>query len=312
MRCIVLPEGQAPWLEPLIESQPGPWLRLSPPELLRRTWMKAAGTSAPRRIQARILWRQAVGAWVASRLPKGCTHVYAPSFAARRVFSAAQQIGAQTHLLEDLPDLRRLGVELDQASAAHPTAVLLRRHRARGADLATQQAERELAEEVFVPSADRMLAEKRCTPMPCRRTGPTAKNRLPTAKLRGQSSAGPRVLLSGLPVARSGSYEALEVLEALPEITLLLRPSQVVEPDALLKHPQVRLATPAELALEGVDAVIAPAWVQSSHPVLADALALGLPVVATRRAAGWLGLDPDRLLAQPDGKALLQALAASL
>lgn len=305
MRCIVLPEGQAPWLEALIASHPGPWLRLSPPELLRRTWMKAAGSSAPRRIQARILWRQAVGAWVASRLPRDCTHVYAPSFAARRVFSAAQEVGAQTHLLEDLPDLRRLGVELDQASAAHPQAVLLRRHRARGADLATQQAERELASEVFVPSADRVLAEKRCAPMPC----------LPSAHAiqgRRQTSASPRVLLSGLPVARSGTYEALEALEAFPKITLLVRPSQVVEPAELLKHPQVRLATPEELALEGVDAVIAPAWVQSTHPLLVDALALGLPVVATRRAAGWLGLDPDRLLAQPEGKALVHALAASL
>lgn len=304
MRCVVLPEAQAPWLNALRESQPGPWTCLAPPELLRRAWMRAAGDSAPRRIQARLLWRQAVGAWVAPRLPKGCTHVYAPSFAARRVFSTAQQLGAQTHLLEDLPDLRRLGIELDQASAAHPSAALLRRHRARGSDLATQQAERELASQVFVPSADRVLTEKRCLPMPHAQVLRSTAGPL--------ASTASTVLLSGIPVARSGTHEALQALEKLPHLTLLIRASQATEPPSLLIHPRVRIATDAELRLEGVDAVIAPAWVQSCHPLLEAAVARGLPVVATRRAAGWLKLSPHRTLSQPDGKALVQALAASL
>lgn len=305
MRCVIVPEAQAPWLAPLLESQGGPWVRLSPPALLQRAWMRAAGSSAPRRIQGRLLWRLAVGAWAAERLPRGCTQVYAPSFAARRVFSQAQQQGIERHLLEDLPDLRRLGVELDQASAAHPQATLLRRHRARGADLATQQAERELADHIFVPSADRRIPGKACAPLP------TRLQRM-DAKRERLASEAPRVLLSGVPVARSGTYEALEALEALPHLTLLIRPSEAMEPAALLRHPRVALASPEELRLEGVDAVIAPAWVQSGHPLLARARSQGLPVVATRRAAGWLSLAPDRLLAQPDGKALVQALAASL
>lgn len=305
MRCVVVPEASAPWLPALSAQTPGPWRRLSPPDLLRRAWMRAAGRSAPRRIQARILWRQAVGAWAASRVPESCTHLYAPSFAARRAFSAAQSMGAQTHLLEDLPDLRRLGVELDQASAAHPSAALLRRHRARGEDLATQQAERELAERIYVPSEDRMVAGKECLPLP-RTPRPQGAS---TERL---ASSAPTVLLSGVPVARSGTYEALAALEDLPHCTLLIRPSEVTEPPELLLHPRVRLATPAELQLQGVDAVVAPSWVQSVHPHLELASALGLPIVATRRAAAWLQLSPDRLLAQPDGEALAQALAASL
>ncbi len=304
MRLILLPEGPTPWLKPLMATHPGPWKTVVPPRLLRRAWMRAAGADAPTRIQARLAWRKAAGAWAAHALPAGAEVVYAPSFAARRLFSAAQAQGARTCLMEDLPDLRRLGVELDQASAAHPRATLLRRHRASAADLATQQAERELADRLYVPNPDRIQAERPCQPFPSA-GGPGLRQPRVT-------SSSPRILLSGVPVARSGTHEALLAVNALPHITLLIRPSERTEPAELLEHPRVRLATPEELRLEGVDAVIAPSWVQSDHPLLDDALARGLVVVATKRAAGWRTLAPGAALSQPDGKALVQALADSL
>lgn len=304
MRLVLLPEGPAPWLDALMAEHPGPWKTLVPPNLLRRGWMRMAGADAPRRIQARLAWRKAAGAWAAQALPQGTEVVYAPSFSARRLFSAAQAQGARTCLLEDMPDLRRLGVELDQASAAHPRATLLRRHRASAADLATQQAERELADRLYVPNPDRVQVARPCQPFP--------RAVHPPPRPRKVTSSAPRVLLSGVPVARSGTHEALAAVEALPHLTLLLRASERTEPPELLQHPRVRLATPEELRLEGVDAVIAPSWVQSEHPLLDDALARGLVVVATKRAAGWRTLAPGAALSQPDGKALVQALAESL
>lgn len=299
MRLLLLPEGPTPWSEALQEDLGGTWTTLSPPPTLFKAWMRAAGTSAPRRIRARLDWRRWVGRWAAGRLPPELELIAAPSLAARRPFAAAQAQGAQCVLAEDLPDLRRLAAELDQAVAAHPDAPLLRRHRPEPARIATQEAERVLAQRVLVGARDRVVAGVDCSalrwaPQPVVPPSPSSRS----------------LLLAGVPVARSGTFEALRALSELPELELLIRPAEAVEPPGLLRHPRVRLARPQELALEGIAAVIAPSWVQVQLPVLDRAQRSGIPVIATRRAAGWLELPAQATLQAPSAPELQRAVAA--
>lgn len=124
-----------------------------------------------------------------------------------------------------------------------------------------------------------------------------------------------RVLLAGLAAARHGTNEALAAIDARPQLTLLIRAGAGLEPAHLLAHPRVAVCTEAERRhLQGVSAVIAPSWCEAYLDEVALAAARGIPVIATRRGAGFAALaaeippGDDRAL----GHALDRVLATSV
>ena len=128
-----------------------------------------------------------------------------------------------------------------------------------------------------------------------------------------------RVLLAGLAAARHGTMEALAAVAARPHVTLLVRPGEGMEPADLLAHPQVAVADDAQRRhLRGVDLVLAPAWCETYLAEVTTAAAVGVPVVATQRAAGWLTPVPDSAsesalgLAPGDSQALGVAMDRAL
>jgi hypothetical protein len=264
----------------------------------------------------RLAWRAAVDRMAARLLPAGVRAVVAPSCGALASLAAGARRGAAAILVEDLPLLRQLHADLDEAARRHPRCPLLARYRAAAGWVVRQEREHAVADRIAARglyAAERLLAEGLIVrPLPA----PPAAARAPR-QLRDTGRRGPRLLLAGPPCGRSGVEEALAAVEALPGATLLVRPSDALEPAGLLGHPSVRLASRAESdALAGVDAVVAPAPCESYPPEVPRAAALGVPVIATGRAAGAvdLGAAGARTAEIPphDARALRAAVARLL
>lgn len=279
-----------------------------------RVWARGR---ADRTIRARLALRRGVDSLAARWLPRDALEIYAPSLAARRTFSAAlaRDPPARCILIEDLPGLRDLHDDLDRAAVRHPAARFLTRYRARPADLARQEAERVLSDRLLV--AGRWALERR------HRDGFSTEKAgfLDATSLGGGSSVGthapcpPRseklvLLLAGPGTARGGLYEGLAALAAMPGATLLVRVGDGLEPPDAMTRPGVRAPTPAERSsLEGVTAVLAPAWCECYPPEVPLAASLGIPVVATARAAGTVDLSVAGVEIDPgDVGALVAAL----
>jgi hypothetical protein len=310
--AVVAPEP-APWLAALLRA-PEAWLgdcgrdRLVLFAPWRAPGWRAAGRVLGRALRdrtrlemaGRLLVRAAVDRAVARLLPGDLRAVVAPSGGALACFAVAARRGAATVLVQDLPLLRQLHADLDEAARRHPTCALLRRYRAPADHVVRQEREQVLAGRILARglfAAEQLLAAGRrvrplaggAWPEPPPAAGPGAAGRRAPAGRAG--AAGPRVLLAGPPCGRSGVMEALAAVAALPGAELLVRASDAVEPAGLLGWPMVRLARASELRdLAGVDAVIAPALCESHPPEVPRAVALGVPVVATRRAAGAVDL----------------------
>jgi hypothetical protein len=220
-------------------------------------------------------------------------------------------------LVEDLPSLRALHADLDEAFGHHPHEGFLNNHRAPAEDVARQEAERLLADELWIRGefvreqllgAGHDLDRLRELPQAVPHEAP-----LPEAS-GGHHEASRHAhrvaLLAGPALARGGLREALAALEARPEWSLWVRPAEGTDA-ARLEHPRVRRVTAeAQRTLAGVDVVLAPAWCEAHPPELARAVARGIPVIATDRAAGFL---PCRTVPRGNVPALvaeLDALAA--
>lgn len=262
----------------------------------------------------RFALRQQLDRLAARWLPDDVEAVYAPSFCARRTFAEAARRPAPItcHLVEDLPDLRRLHADLDMAAAAHPDARFLRRHRATPQQVATQQSERVLADVLHVRghfARDLRIADGH----PPERIRLMASSPVQPAARRTPNGSDPVLLLAGLATARSGTYEAVAALDALPNATLLVHPGEGLEPPDLLRHPRVRAVARDRAPLDGVDVVLAPTWCEAHVPVLDIAAARGVPIVATLRAAGAIDLASAGTAVEPgDGEALARAVAHEL
>ena len=256
-----------------------------------------AGRRTDRLMTARYAKRRAtdgMAAWWLDQLRMDITLVVAPSLSARRTFAAAAARGLPRVLIEDLPGLRELHDDLDRAARRWPDSHLLRRYRAPAALVARQEAERVLADLVVVGGR---FAEKQRR---ARGVSPERIALLPRAEPDVGSGAarhvfhgraGPNILLAGSAAARHGVFEALEATRMLPGATLLVRAGEGAEAAALGANSQVRLSSPEERErLSGVDLVLAPAWCECYPPEVALGARLGLPVVASGRAAGAVDL----------------------
>jgi hypothetical protein len=215
-------------------------------------------------------------------------------------------------LVEDLPSLRALHADLDEAVSRHPEESFLRNHRASAEDVARQEAERLLADELWVRSEfarERLLAAG-LAPERIRELSAPSEGTRPSAQAPRPKHGAPAhwvALLAGPALARSGLREALAALDARPQWTLWVRPAEGTDPK-LLEHPRVRAVSAEELrTLHGADAVLAPAWCESHPPELTRAAALGLLIIATDRAAGFL---PCRTVPRGNVPALVAELDA--
>ncbi|MFY0574748.1 hypothetical protein ACN28S_10630 [Cystobacter fuscus] len=156
-----LPEGPEQW-GALPSRLRAAWRRRTVPEATpHRVWglpgwwaveagLRWSGRSAAATFSSRFLLREWVARAVAPLLPAGVEMVIAPSLCARELFAVARRRGARCVLVEDLPSLRQLHADLDEAASHHPEEAFLRNHRARAADVARQEAERVLADEIWV------------------------------------------------------------------------------------------------------------------------------------------------------------------
>jgi hypothetical protein len=270
-------------------------------ELALAAWI---GGRTDRRLAA-LFWRRAAVDRLAARSLAGRRDLrclIAPSGAAQRSFALAAELGAGRVLLEDLPGLRQLHQDLDAAAAAHPDCRFLRRYRAPQPVIARQEAEWALADELLVRGrfARAVRAAAGLAGARVVEWSAGAMTASPAAPIPSR----PRILLAGLAAARHGTAEALALLRARPRAWLVLRIGEGFEPAALASHPRVARASADPLA--GVDLVIAPSWCEAYPPELARAARLGIPIVATTRAAGFLDVhtveagDADGLIAAVD------------
>jgi len=257
----------------------------------------------------RLSWRAAIDQAAARLMPADVAAVVAPSCGALASLAAATRRGASAILVEDLPLFRQLHADLDEAARRHPECGLLARYRAPAERIVRQEREHAVADRILVRgqfAAERHLAAgHRVRPL-------GGVEAAPVGVTRDERGAGPRLrlLLAGAPCGRSGVVEALGAVAALPGAVLLVRPSDAMEPAGLLARASVRLASPSEVSrLAGVDAVIAPAPCESYPPEVARAAALGVPVIATRRAAGPVDLATAGAEIEPfDVEGLVAAL----
>jgi hypothetical protein len=173
-------------------------------------------------------------------------------------------------LVQDLPCLRRLHVDLDRASAAHPTSRFLKNFRASPSVIAEQEAEWVLADEVRVRgayAAEVVAPHANVVPSMPPAAIPVAPRRRPL-----------RVQLAGIATPRHGIFEVLEAQQAL-DFELIVRTGEGLEPATLLSRARVATAGRP-------DVVVAPAWCEVHLPEVHDAVSRGVPVVATRQASG--------------------------
>jgi hypothetical protein len=298
-------------------SGPGPGVRFLPgwPLVEGAARLFARGRT-DRQMTARFALREAVDLLAARLLaaaPDGITAVVAPTCAARHTFAAARQRRLPTTLVQDLPLIRALHEDLDRAAAVHPDCAFLRRYRASHRVVARQEAEWVLADSIYARGAyARQALRERTTARVLDLVPPTPR---PGGDGRPVPPKGPlRILLAGLATGRSGVIEALALLTAFPEATLLVNVPRLpggaaegLEPADLLQRDRVRPATPAERQeLKGVDLVIAPAWCEGYPAEVPAAAARGVKLVATRRAAG--AVAPDAEIAPGDVDGLIAAV----
>jgi hypothetical protein len=271
--------------------------------------LRVAAPSQAESLAARFALRRRLGQVMAALLPRGIETVVAPSLAAREVFGEARRRGAKCVLVEDLPNLRRLHADLDEAAARHPDDRFLRNHRASASDVSRQEAERVLADEIWVRSECAMqwlLADGH--PRDRLRALRAPIDIAPTAGRTGRRDAERVALLAGPALTRSGLREALAALEDLPQWRLWVRPTEGTPTEHLRGHPRLeQVSTPLLQTLDRVDVVIAPAWCECHPPELARAAQLRIPIIATDRAAGLL---PVHLIPLGDSDAMRAALDA--
>ena len=311
MIAVVVAEG-APWLAAVL-ARVAPGERavtlaaLVPPALrvAQRVWARG---DAGRRMKARLVARRVADRLAAASLPAASRLVIAPSGAAERTFAAARERGVATLLVHDVPLMRRLHEDLDAAARRHPEAAFLRRYRAPARDVARQEAERVLADRIVVRGAyarDALLREG------VQESKLVMADDAPVAPRRPRPRGPRRLILAGLATARSGTREALAAREITGDAELLVRAGEGLDPADLLLRRRVRASTCDERdTLDGVHAVLAPAWCESYAPEITLAARLGVPVVATARGAGPVDLARAGVEVPPgDVDALVRAIA---
>ncbi|MFT7623198.1 MAG: hypothetical protein ACI9WU_002377 [Myxococcota bacterium] len=317
---VIVSPGSERWVKPMVTAAMElgpvhviePWKRLAwrAANLPSRAWARG---KADRLIRAQLARRQVLDSIAAQLLPHGASVVVAPGMAARRTLAAARQRGARTVLIQDLPAFRRLHADLDQALSAHPGCLFLRRYRASARAVARQETEWAMADRILTRgayAADALHAAG--VPWSCLDAlDEPAPAVTPPVRLATERPV-LRILLAGAATARNGTMEAAAAIARIPGATLLVRPVPGMEPADLLQRSHIEAASPSALQrLEGVDAVLAPAWCETNPHAVRLALAMGHPLVATRPALGFAMPAAGAKITCGDISAMVHALHAA-
>lgn len=242
-----------------------------------RLW---AGADTGRRYQAELWLRAAIDRWAAARVRRERPSVViAPTLAARRTFAEARSFGARCVLVFDLPLIRRLHDDLDRAAERWPARSFLRRYRAPAWAIAEQDAERVLADEIWVRGP---YARASCIADGAPTPRIEIVDGLPAAPISVPARPTGRIRLAGLATARHGIDTALAVTRQLG-LTLVVRVGAGSEPPNLAELPGVAVDDAP------VDAIICPA-ICETYP--AEVRVTGIPVIASPMAS-LDGAGPD-------------------
>lgn len=303
MKLVVIPD-QARWVEPLLATLGAedlvvaPWAVNSGPRWLRERFAHrhlptaAQVVSLPgwpvvervvHSVSGRLLRRVAIDglvAWWLRSARARVTQLVAPSLSARASFAVARGRRVECTLLDDLPSFRQLHECLDTAARALADAPFLANYRAPRAYLLRQEQEWALATHAQSASkagATRVSRVHSWAPGAVRPLPLRLNSRTLTLDPRS-----PKVLLAGTSASRYGLEVLLRAVG--PRSQVLVRKSE--GSSALgLSDPRLRFTDDREPVC--VRAVVAPAWVECQPVEVDAAVSSGVPVVATRFAAGW-------------------------
>jgi hypothetical protein len=260
--------------------------RLTPPQGAARRRADAASTAAI----ARALGR---------RLAPGVTEVTVAQSLLPQLWCEGALGGRRLRVLMTRLPIGALQARLDGFAAAHPERPTLSDYRAEPW-LAEAEAEAlAAADEIITPHAEiAALFGERARLLDWRRPQPPAR-----PPRRGDVFAFP-----GPTVARKGAFE---VREAARRLGVKLRPTGAeLEGPAFWSGVELDPAVPGGNWLDGVRAVVHPALAEATPRRLLEALAAGVPVIAT--AACGLAPQPGlTLVSMDDVEALAAAMAAA-
>jgi hypothetical protein len=175
-------------------------------------------------------------------------------------------------LMTQLP-LRALHARLDHAARLHPASPTLGDYRAHAALVEAEGAALARAECVVTPHAEvASLFPGRAVLLPWER--PSAPPAVPRPPRGGRT---PRIVFPGPTAGRKGAYELRDALAGLPV--------ELVPLGSALEGPSfwkgVMTAPAAGHPLDGADLVVLPAYVEHRPRRLLEAMARGIPVIAT-------------------------------
>jgi len=197
--------------------------------------------------------------------------------------------------------MRLLHEHLDEAAARHPTSPTLADFRADSSLADAEWAALEQAGSLVTCHA--RLAEiwpEKTTLLPWKIPSPARAPSVPSA---------PLIVLPASGLARKGAYELREALRAVGVPLRIVGASQLEgDPDFWSGVP---LAPPAAHWLDGASLVVLPAWIEHRPRRLLEAIAAGVPVIASD-ACGLHDWPADArvvILSRGDTRQLTEALA---
>ena len=249
------------------------------PTLLRAYRSRSLGADGPANRQAQLAGAAELAAYYARRIPWDVSHIVVAQSLLPYLWRDGH-LGGRTFdvLMPGLP-LRTLQARLDDAFAAHPERTLLRDFRANPRLVETEWEALQAARRIVTPHAEIAAlfpdqAIRLQWQMPLVTANPSAAANPTVIKGRAVAFPGPTH-------ARKGAYELRNVARALSlEVVLLGGELEGADFWQGVKTRRVAARSGTDW-LEGVSVVVQPALVEEKPRRLLEALAWGIPVIAT-------------------------------
>ena len=226
------------------------------------------------------------------------THVVVAQNLLPFLWRAGHLAGRTFDVLMTAPPMAELHARLDAAARLHPESPTLADFRADEVLLRDEAEALACARRIVTPHHDAAaLFPGRAELLEWAPATPRTRQPNPGAH--------PRIVFPGPTAGRKGAYELREALGGL-DVELVAMGSRLEGPGF---WDGVQLAAPGEHWLDGADLVVLPAFVENRPRRLLEALASGVPVVATLAC----GLGPREgltLVPAGDAAALREAMRA--
>ena len=266
------------------------------PQTLWRAWhsrrLSAQGAERQKHLQRSAM---NLAAAFADRLTPEVTRLYVSQNLLPWLWRMGAMRGRRFEVLMNSPSMQMVQETLDQCARLHPESVTAMDFRA-DRQLVTDELEAlHAAERLITPNlwvAETMGANAYIVP----------RIALGKIKMKHQVSGRPRIYFPSGVLARRGAFELREALQGL-DVELIVR-GRSFEGNDFWKG--IQLAGVGAID-EGVSAVVLPAFLLEQPRVLLDALAAGIPVIATINC-GLPVMDGLTLVPVGDAAALRDAI----